>query len=47
MFLTTVGENSIATTKIQNNYGAIQSFKFPILEKNLKGIIISQYYLVF
>ena len=26
-----VGENIIATTKIRNNYGAIQSFKFPIL----------------
>jgi hypothetical protein len=26
----TVGEN-IATTKIRNNYGAIQSFIFPIL----------------
>jgi hypothetical protein len=26
----TVGENIIATTKILNNYGAIQSFKFPI-----------------
>ena len=26
-----VGENIIATTKIQNNYGAIQSFIFPIL----------------
>ena len=29
--LDTVGENIIATTKIRNNYGAIQSFKFPIL----------------
>ena len=28
---TTVGENIIATTKIRNNYHAIQSFKFPIL----------------
>ena len=27
----TVGENIIATIKIQNNYGAIQSFIFPIL----------------
>ena len=27
----TVGENIIATNKIRNNYGAIQSFKFPIL----------------
>ena len=27
----TVGENIIATTKIRNNYGAIQSFIFPIL----------------
>ena len=27
----TVGENIIATTKILNNYGAIQSFIFPIL----------------
>ena len=26
----TVGENAIATTKIRNDYGAIQSFKFPI-----------------
>ena len=26
----TVGENIIATTKIRNNYGAIQSFIFPI-----------------
>ena len=26
-----VGENIIHTTKIRNNYGAIQSFKFPIL----------------
>ena len=26
-----VGENIIDTTKIQNDYGAIQSFKFPIL----------------
>ena len=26
-----LGENIIATTKIQNNYGAIQSFKFPLL----------------
>ena len=26
-----VGENIIATTKIQNNHGAMQSFKFPIL----------------
>ena len=25
-----VDENIIATTKIRNNYGAIQSFKFPI-----------------
>ena len=29
--LYTVGENIIATTKIRNNYGAIQSFIFPIL----------------
>ena len=28
----TVDENIIATTKIRNNYGAIQSFKFPILQ---------------
>ena len=28
----TVGENIIATTKIRNNYGAIQSFIFPILD---------------
>ena len=28
--LCTVDENIIATTKIRNNYGAIQSFKFPI-----------------
>ena len=27
----TVGENIIATTKIRNNYGANQSFIFPIL----------------
>ena len=27
----TVGENIIATTKIQNNYVTIQSFIFPIL----------------
>ena len=27
----TVEENIIATTKIRNNYGAIQSFIFPIL----------------
>ena len=27
----TVGENIIATTKILNNYAAIQSFIFPIL----------------
>ena len=27
----TVGENIIATTKIRNNYGAIQSFIFPLL----------------
>ena len=27
----TVGENIIATTKIRNNYGAIQTFIFPIL----------------
>ena len=27
----TVGENIIATTKTQKNYGAVQSFKFPIL----------------
>ena len=27
----TVDENIIATTKIRNNYGAIQSFIFPIL----------------
>ena len=27
----TVGENIIATTKIRNDYGAIQSFIFPIL----------------
>ena len=27
----TVGENIIATTKMRNNYGAIQSFIFPIL----------------
>ena len=26
----TVGENIIATTKIRNNYGAIQLFIFPI-----------------
>ena len=26
----TVGENIIATTKIRNNYGAIQTFIFPI-----------------
>ena len=26
----TVGENIIANTKILNNYGAIQPFKFPI-----------------
>ena len=28
----TVGENIIAATKIRNNYGAIQSFIFPILQ---------------
>ena len=28
----TVGENIIATIKIRNNYGAIQSFIFPILQ---------------
>ena len=27
----TVGKNIIATTKIRNHYGAIKSFKFPIL----------------
>jgi hypothetical protein len=27
----TVGENIIATTKIRNNYGAIQSFNFSLL----------------
>ena len=27
----TVGENIIATTKIRNNYGVIQTFKFPIV----------------
>jgi hypothetical protein len=27
----TVGENIIATTKIRNNYAAIQSLIFPIL----------------
>ena len=31
LFLNTVGENIIATTKIRNNYVAIQSFIFPIL----------------
>ena len=34
----TVGENIIATTKIRNNYGAIQSLIFPIL---LSPIILS------
>ena len=29
--LCTFGKNIIATTKIRNNYGAIQSFIFPIL----------------
>ena len=29
--VSTVGKNIIATTKIRNNYGAIQSFIFPIL----------------
>ena len=29
--LRTVGENIIATTKVRNNYGAIQSFIFTIL----------------
>jgi hypothetical protein len=31
----TVGENIIATTKIRNNYGAIQSFKFLILRNSI------------
>ena len=31
LYLNTVGENIIATTKIRNNYGPIQSFIFPIL----------------
>ena len=31
LFKHTFGENIIATTKIRNNYGAIQSFIFPIL----------------
>ena len=30
IFYNTVGENIIATTKIRNNYGAIQSFIFAI-----------------
>ena len=34
----TVSENIIVTTKIRNNYGAIQSFKFPILNSNI-GIL--------
>ena len=29
--LGTVGENIITTTKIRNNYGAIQSFIFPTI----------------
>ena len=33
LILGTVGENIIATTKIQNNYGAILSLIFPILRK--------------
>ena len=33
--LHTVGENVIAITKIRNNYCAIQSFKFPILDFSL------------
>jgi hypothetical protein len=32
LFVTTVGKNVIATTKLQNNYGTIQSFKFPLLQ---------------
>ena len=31
LIIDTVGENIIATIKIRNNYGAIQSLKFPIL----------------
>ena len=31
----TVGENSIATTKIRNNYVTIQSLIFPILDFSL------------
>ena len=30
-YIDTVGQNIIATTKIHNNYGAIQSFISPIL----------------
>ena len=35
----TVGENIIATTKIRNNYVAIQSFIFPILNFSLLLLI--------
>ena len=31
LYLKTVGENMIATTKMRNNYVAYQSFIFPIL----------------
>ena len=33
LILSTVGESIIAITKIRNNYGDIQSFKFPIFSK--------------
>ena len=33
--VSTVGKNIIATIKIRNNYGAIQSFTFPILRSNI------------
>ena len=47
-FLSTVGENIIATTKIRNNYGAIQSFIFPIFSiASCKVITLNPFCILF
>ena len=42
----TVGENNIATLKIRNNYGTIQSFIFRYCDSSKKESIISILWIV-
>ena len=46
LYLYTVGENIIAIIKIRNNYGAIQTYIFPICDSNIRLFSFAPYLVI-